>query len=246
MSMRVLGPWLTRSTRRTGVAKSSTSRRRKRLRGAVVLIKSTMTFLPCSRISIPVLGEDRSTIIRPSPFAPRRKSTSRMLNFSSLDAGVLSANLVVCVVSFATLGSPPSMVMTSDFPSSDVAYVKLRVRLTTMRVRPPLSTTLTERTSPSPISTVFLPRALTTLGKSSAMRAGLVTVKPGGTAVSASLKFARTITLPPCSEEVLMDSSKFGWPVWATPLKLKSTPTSAVKPENRRNTVPDARAPNMV
>ena len=39
--------------------------------------KSTISDLPCWRMSMPVALSDRSTMIRPSPFLPRRKSMSR-------------------------------------------------------------------------------------------------------------------------------------------------------------------------
>ena len=49
-----------------------------------------------------------------------------------------------------------------------------------MRVRSPACTTLMRRRSPSATSCTFLPIALVVFGKSSAMRGGLLTVKPGG------------------------------------------------------------------
>ena len=61
----------------TGVAKSTTSRRLRRLSGRVVLRKSTMMLWPCVRISMPVVVSVRSTTMRPSPARPRRKSMSR-------------------------------------------------------------------------------------------------------------------------------------------------------------------------
>ena len=62
----------------TGVPKSVTSRRRSRLRGSAVLRKST-TMLPALQLARRCRRwlSDRSTTMRPSPAAPRRKSTSR-------------------------------------------------------------------------------------------------------------------------------------------------------------------------
>ncbi len=75
--MRVLPPCVKVSIVDTGVAKSATSSRRSRLRGNAVFRKSTTSVRPCWRISMPVVLSDRSTMMRPSPFLPRRKSTSR-------------------------------------------------------------------------------------------------------------------------------------------------------------------------
>ena len=102
----------------------------------------------------------------------------------------------------------------------------MRVKLNTMRVRFATSTTLTERTSPTPMSTLLLPRPLAVLGKSSAIRAGLVTVKPAGLAVKGSLKLIRITTLPLCSAVVLTDSSKFLVASWENADKLTAKPSN--------------------
>ena len=83
------------------------------------------------------------------------------------------------------------------------------MRFITRRVRVAVCTTETLRRSPSPASTWFLFRPLTVSGRSIAMRGGLVTAKPWGTAVSASFKPTLTRILPPWTEEKLIDSTAF-------------------------------------
>ena len=53
-------------------------------------MKSIRIERPCMRMSMPVLAEERSTMTRPSPALPRRKSTSRM--FWRTAPGGASAN----------------------------------------------------------------------------------------------------------------------------------------------------------
>ncbi len=65
MIIRTLAPWVNVSTVTIGVPKSCTSSRRSRLRGSDVLTKSTISALPCWRMSMPVELSDRSTTMRP-------------------------------------------------------------------------------------------------------------------------------------------------------------------------------------
>ena len=67
-------------------------------------------------------------------------------------------------------------------------------------MRSPDWATLTERRLPWLISTLDLPSALVTPGRSIAIRGGAWTVKPAGTAASGSLSSMRTTSEPACCE----------------------------------------------
>ena len=123
MIIRALPPWLKVSTVTIGVPKSCTSSRRSRLRGSVVLMKSTISTLPCCRMSMPVELSERSTTIRPSPLAPRRKSTSRSVCWTS--PGRDSAKrCTICAL--ASSWSPWSNSVTSTALPSTVRLERLR------------------------------------------------------------------------------------------------------------------------
>jgi hypothetical protein len=213
ITMRAFAPCSKVSTNLTGVAKSPTSRRRTRFFGTVVFRKSTKTWRPWRRMSIPTFGDDRSTTTRPSPVFPRRKSTSRRLLRAPIP-GVASANVVdvvgVVAAAWPLVGAcAPSMVTTSCLPSSAWLYVRLRVRFITRRVRFAVCTTEMLLSSPSPASSWLRPSALTVSGRSIAMRGGLVTANPCGTAGSASRSPIFTMIFPPWTDEKFTDSTAF-------------------------------------
>ena len=81
--MRTFSPCWNALTVCTGVAKSTTSSRRRRFSGSEVLRNSMTMFWPCWRISMPVVVSVRSIMMRPSPALPRRKSTSRIACLAS-------------------------------------------------------------------------------------------------------------------------------------------------------------------
>ena len=78
-------------------------------------------------------------------------------------------------------------------------------------MRSPACTTLKLRRSPSATSWVLRPSALVVLGKSNAMRGGLLTVNPAGGLAGACFSVTRTTTLPPVAGETLIDSMLFAW-----------------------------------
>jgi hypothetical protein len=80
-----------------------------------------------------------------------------------------------------------------------------------MRVRSPACTTLMRRRSPSDTSRTARWMALPVSAKSSAIRGGLVTVKPAGGFAGGCLSMTRTITRPPAWGEMLTDSMLFVW-----------------------------------
>ena len=73
--MRPFLPCFMVSTKMTGVLKLVTFNRRCKLSGTLVLMKSTTMVLPFCLILMPAEASDRSTMMRPSPFFPRAKST---------------------------------------------------------------------------------------------------------------------------------------------------------------------------
>ena len=135
--------------------KSATSRRRSRLRGTVVLRKSTTSVRPCWRMSMPVELSDRSTTRRPSPLRPRRKSTSRSAccDLAGLRLGeALHASRVP-----GRIASWSFSVTTTVLPSTCVSNDCGLLRLNTTRVRLPAWITLRLRRAAS--STGALRRA---------------------------------------------------------------------------------------
>ena len=141
-------------------------------------MKSTISVFPCCRISIPVAASDRSTTIRPSPLAPRRKSTSRKV--CCVSPGRASANrCTVCAL--ASSWSPWSIRVTSTaLPSTCVSKVCGRFRLKTTRVRLPAWTTFTLRSATSSTLRCVAPRPFAVSGKSRAIRGGVAMAKPAG------------------------------------------------------------------
>ena len=177
----------------TGVAKSTTSKRLRKLSGRTVLTNSTTIFFPCWRMSIPVVVSASSTTIRPSPARPRRKSTSRI-------AWPLSVRLSAKCATAAPPGviGREESVTISVLPSMTASCATERRRLRTIRVLSAPCTTFMLRNSPSPMSCELLPRLLVVPAKSNAIRAGLATVKLGGIVFKGSLVCTRSVILPPC------------------------------------------------
>jgi hypothetical protein len=194
--MRTFSPCWNALTVCTGVAKSTTSSLRRRFSGREVFRNSITMFWPCCRMSIPVDVSVRSMRIRPSPAAPRRKSTSRI---ACLASTLPSAKFD------AWPGEAPSVVVAAEervttifLPSSATSWATVRRRLSTRRVRSDPCTRFMLRSSPCPTSCALRPSALLVPAKSNTMRAGLATVKLGGAALRGSLVVIRTTTLPPC------------------------------------------------
>ena len=179
----------------TGVAKSTTSSRRRRLSGREVFRNSTMMFWPCCRMSMPVEVSARSTTTRPSPARPRRKSMSRTVCFASARP---SAKCATGPAAEAAVVAAGSSVTSSVLPSSFASCATLRARFSTRRVRSAPCTTFMLRNSPWPISCELRPSPFAVAAKSKAIRAGLAIAKFGGTLFSGSLVVTRTTTAPPC------------------------------------------------
>jgi len=192
--MRTFSPCWKVLTVLTGVPKSITSRRRRRLSGSEVLRNSTTRFWPCWRMSIPVVVSDISTTTRPSPARPRRKSTSRI---ACLVSARPSAKLAIWPPGIGCACCGSASVISTSRPSMVASCGTARRRFSTRRVRSVPCTTFMLRRSPWPMSCDERPSALTVLGKSKAMRAGLATAKFGGTLRSGSLVVTRTTVLPP-------------------------------------------------
>ncbi len=185
----------------TGVAKSVTSRRRRRLSGRAALAKSTTIDCPCVRMSTPVWLSDRSMMTRPVPSGPRRKSMSRMAWTATVAVvsakRVFGARAVVVVFAFPSAICGVS-VTTIALPSITDANETVRFRFRTSRVRSPACTRLIDRRSPWLASTRFLPESFVVRRKSSAMRAGEATENDAGISVGATFIAIRTTRLPPC------------------------------------------------
>jgi len=226
----------------TGVPKSVTSRRRRRPSGSEDRRNSTIRFWPCWRMSTPTWLFARSTTTRPALSLPRRKSTSRMGWVSRLR---LSANCAVtpCEAVAGPATGTGSRATRSERPWIWVLYPAAERRFSTMRVRSPAWTTLTERTLPWLISTLLRPSALLAPGTSRAMRAGAWMVKPEGTAVSGWEKSMRTISVPPCMEPETActesaDAGADGEGDWAWAAKPAKAPVAITRRRNDRNAAP--------
>src|SRR5882672_8694138 len=161
--MRTFSPCWNVLTVVTGVPKSTTSRRRRRLSGSAVLMNSTMTFWPCWRMSMPVLVSERSTTTRPSPERPRRKSMSRM---ACLASALPSAKCATCPPGAVCATAGSARLITSALPSRLVSCATGRRRFSTSRVRSLPCTTFMLRSSPWAMSWLARPSALTVFGKS--------------------------------------------------------------------------------
>src|SRR5690554_5719204 len=74
MSRVALSPANDAVTSDTGVAKSTTSRRRRNSGGIQTLLKDNLTPVAVAIISALTLDSDNAMIMRPSPAVPRRKS----------------------------------------------------------------------------------------------------------------------------------------------------------------------------
>ena len=143
---------------------------------------------------MPVLASERSITTRPSPFCPRRKSTSRTACPET--AGAASEKRVAVSPPVATF-SPPCRVSNNVLPSTLVSYGTDRFKLMTTRVRLPACTILRFRSSPSRSSNAFLPIALVVSAKSRAMRGGVLTEKVPGGFARFCFRVNLTMTLPP-------------------------------------------------
>ena len=95
-------------------------------------------------------------------------------------------------------------------------------------MRSPACATFTERRLPWLISTLDLPSALVTPGKSIAMRGGVWTTKPAGTAASGSESSMR-ITSEPACWLLLIDWIAF----WASALTQAPNDNASVKARAR-------------
>src|ERR1035437_10033964 len=94
----------------------------RKLRGRLVLRKSTISVVPCCRMSIPIPGSERSTWMRPSPFLPRRKSMSR--NSCCCVPCLASAKRSVLLAT-AISGALPCKVISRFLPSILVSYISI-------------------------------------------------------------------------------------------------------------------------
>ena len=103
----------------TGVPKSVTSRRRRRLGGRPVFMKSTSTVLPTWRTSTATWLFGRSTTMRPSPLAPRLKSMSRRI-WRPAGRGAAATGMPALLTAWATPPEPSTVTIT-DLPSIAVA-----------------------------------------------------------------------------------------------------------------------------
>ncbi len=227
--MRVLPPWLNVSNETTGVPKSPTSRRRSRLRGTEVRRKSTIRVAPCWRMSMPVVLSERSTMIRPSPLRPRRKSTSRTLCCTSVGrASAKRCTWVVCASPTAPAWS--SSVTSTVLPSTCVSKFCARFRLNTTRVRLPAWMTLRLRSDPSSIARCAAPRLFAVSRKSSAIRGGLAMANPAGGLAGADLRVNFTTVRPEEPLATLTASMLFALAgAWACTMPAKPSNASATR-----------------
>ena len=193
-TIRTLPPCLNVSTVRMGVAKSCTSSRRSRFLGSDVLMKSTISTLPCCLMSIPVAASDRSTTIRPSPAVPRRKSTSRSVCSTSL--GRDSANRCTTCAFASSWSLWSNSVTRTALPSTEVSNVCGRLRLNTTRVRLPAWITLRLRSATSSMTRCVTPSPLPVSRKSRAIRGGVAIAKPAGGLAGAFFNVNFTMVRP--------------------------------------------------
>jgi hypothetical protein len=230
MTTRTFSPCWNALTVCTGVAKSITSSRRRRFSGSEVLRNSMTMFCPCWRISMPVVVSVRSIMMRPSPALPRRKSTSRM---ACLPSALPSAKCATWPAAPAGATAAALSVTTMFLPSSETSCATDRRRLSTMRVRSEPCTRFMLRNSPCATSCAFRPSPLDVFAKSNTMRAGLATVKLGGTAFSGSLVAIRMTTLPPCWATSKASMLLLAW-ASASPIpsshRASSAPSSLKRP----------------
>ena len=153
---------------------------------------------------MPVELSDSSTTMRPSPFVPRRKSTSRSACWTS-PGWVSAKRCTVC----ALASSPPlwsNSVTWTTLPSTWVSKVCGLSRFSTTRVRLPTWTTLTLRSAGSAISWLVRPRPLAVSRKSSATRAGFATANPAGGLAGGAFSVKRTTVRPDAPLETLSES----------------------------------------
>ncbi len=205
--MRAFAPCANVSIDTTGVPKSCTSSRRSRLRGSEALMKSTISWRPCWRMSMPVALSERSTMIRPSPLRPRRKSTSR--SECATSPGRASANRCTTCVRASCCAAWSYSVTTTALPSTVVSKVCGRFRLNTTRVRLPDCTTLKLRSATSSIVRCAAPRPFAVSRKSSAIRGGLAIAKPAGGFAGGDFSAKRTMVLPEAPFETVTCSMLF-------------------------------------
>ncbi len=183
--MRTLAPCCVVLTIAIGVPKSVTSRRRRSDSGALAFRKSTITRLPCSRISTLVFGSDRSTSTRPSPSAPRRKSSERSVRGPpAAAAGAAGAVGLASAARKVVASTRPPRATWTTLPLTVTEWLTDRRRFSTSRVRSCACTMLTERRSPWLNSTALRPTLFSVPARSIAIRAGLATEKLGGASFS--------------------------------------------------------------
>ena len=132
-------------------------------------------------------------MMRPSPFLPRRKSTSRSACVVSPAAPRRSAT------PWSRRARQPAWsisVTRTLLPSICVSKVCGLLRLNTTRVRLPACTTLRLRSAGSPTSCAVRPSPLPVSGKSSAMRGGLLIANPAGGLASGDFSVNLTMVRP--------------------------------------------------
>ena len=164
---------------------------------------------------MPVAASDRSMTIRPSPFGPRRKSTSRSACCVSPVRDSANRWTVCCLASSWSLWS--ISVTSTALPSTCVSNVCGRLRLNTTRVRLPAWTTLTLRSATSSTARWLVPRPLAVSMKSRAIRGGVAMAKPAGGLAGGFFSVNLTIVRPEVPFDTVIESMLLDVCAYATP-----------------------------
>jgi hypothetical protein len=206
-----------------------------RFSGSEVFAKFTTMRPPSWRRSAGTLASVSSTMMRPEPSAPRRKSMLLTLREPVTGAAARVVGLVAAAAAVETAApllrapAPPPTDTMIVLPLTRVSYGTRLSTLSTTRVRPFASATLTVSTTPCLTSTRR--EAIETLvsGRSSAMRAGLSTVKVSGVG-ALSLSRSVSSTLLPAPVVNVMPSSRLAPCASA----CRATPANSTTPRPSR------------